>query len=146
MGGRVKREGTYVHPWLIHVEVWQKTAKFCKAIITQLINQQNFKDGHSARKTQRKEWLIQAGLGMQIVQEGDKDRIILYPRTSRMWKMEAFQSMLRDRNEEKPRWHHQNKKAEQNGVPQSSCTDSSFQRTHPDQQFSHQDLFILGDN
>ena len=27
--------GIYVYLWLIHVEVWQKTAKFCKAIILQ---------------------------------------------------------------------------------------------------------------
>ena len=33
MTGRFKREGTYVYLWLIHVEVWQKTTKFCKAII-----------------------------------------------------------------------------------------------------------------
>ena len=36
MGGRFKRQGIYVYLWLIHVEVWQKTAKFCKAIILQL--------------------------------------------------------------------------------------------------------------
>ena len=35
MGGRFKREGTYVYLWLFHVEVWQKTTKFCKAIIPQ---------------------------------------------------------------------------------------------------------------
>ena len=35
MGGRFKREGTYVYVWLIHIEVWQKIAKFCKAIILQ---------------------------------------------------------------------------------------------------------------
>ena len=35
MGGRFKREGIYVYLWLIHVEVWQKTAKFYKAIILQ---------------------------------------------------------------------------------------------------------------
>ena len=35
MGGRFKREGTYVHLWLIHVDVRQKTA-FCKAVILQL--------------------------------------------------------------------------------------------------------------
>ena len=34
-GGRVKREGIYVYLWLIHVEVWQKTTKLCKAIILQ---------------------------------------------------------------------------------------------------------------
>ena len=33
-----KREGIYVYLWLIHVEVWQKTTKFCKTIILQLKN------------------------------------------------------------------------------------------------------------
>ena len=42
MGGRFKREGIYVYLWLIHVEVWQKTTKFCKAIIFQLKNKQIF--------------------------------------------------------------------------------------------------------
>ena len=36
MGGRFKTEGTYVYLWLIHVEVWHKTTKFCKANILQL--------------------------------------------------------------------------------------------------------------
>ena len=35
-GGRFKREGIYVYLWLIHVEVWQKTTKFCRAVILQL--------------------------------------------------------------------------------------------------------------
>ena len=38
MGGRFKREGIYVYLWLIPVEVWQKTTKFCKAITFQLKN------------------------------------------------------------------------------------------------------------
>ena len=37
-GGRFQKEGTYVHVWLIHVDVSQKTTKFCKAIILQLEN------------------------------------------------------------------------------------------------------------
>ena len=36
MGGRSGREGTWVYLWLILVDVWQKTTKFCKAIILQL--------------------------------------------------------------------------------------------------------------
>ena len=36
MGGRFRREGICVHLWLIHVRVWQKTTKFCKAVIFQL--------------------------------------------------------------------------------------------------------------
>ena len=33
MGGRFGREGTWVYRWLILVDVWWKTTKFCKAII-----------------------------------------------------------------------------------------------------------------
>ena len=36
MGGSFKREGTYVYLWLIHVDTWHKTIKFCKAIIFQI--------------------------------------------------------------------------------------------------------------
>jgi len=44
MGGKFKRERIYVYLWLIHVEVWQKTTKFCKAIILQLKNKSIFKN------------------------------------------------------------------------------------------------------
>ena len=36
MGGRWERGsggGTHVHPWLIHVNVWQKPPQYCKVII-----------------------------------------------------------------------------------------------------------------
>ena len=33
--GRELQEGIYVYLWLIYVDVWQKTAKFCKEIILQ---------------------------------------------------------------------------------------------------------------
>ena len=36
MGVRFMQERTYVYPWLIHVDVWQKPTKFCKVIILQL--------------------------------------------------------------------------------------------------------------
>ena len=35
-GRELQEEGTYVYLWLIHVGIWQKTRKFCKAIILQL--------------------------------------------------------------------------------------------------------------
>ena len=38
-GGRWERGqdgGTHVHPWLIHVDVWQKPPQYCKAISLQL--------------------------------------------------------------------------------------------------------------
>ena len=31
VGGRFKREATYVYLWLIHVDVWQKPVQYCKA-------------------------------------------------------------------------------------------------------------------
>ena len=33
--GRELQEGIYVYLWMIYVDVWQKTAKFCKEIILQ---------------------------------------------------------------------------------------------------------------
>ena len=36
VGGSFKKEGTYVHLWLIHTDVWQKSTQYCKAIILQL--------------------------------------------------------------------------------------------------------------
>ena len=33
---RFKKEGTYVHLWAIHVDVWQKPTQYCKTIILQL--------------------------------------------------------------------------------------------------------------
>ena len=36
-GGRgVQDAGTHVHPWLIHVNVWQKPPQYCKVISLQL--------------------------------------------------------------------------------------------------------------
>ena len=34
----VQDEGIYMHPWLIHVDVWQKPPQYCKVIILQLNN------------------------------------------------------------------------------------------------------------
>ena len=31
-----KKEGTEIHLWLIHADVWQKSNQYCKAIINQL--------------------------------------------------------------------------------------------------------------
>ena len=36
VGGRFKREETYVYLWLIYVDVWQKPTQYCKIIIIQL--------------------------------------------------------------------------------------------------------------
>ena len=36
VGGRFKREGTYVYLWLIYVDVWQKPIQYWKVIILQL--------------------------------------------------------------------------------------------------------------
>ena len=36
VGGKFKREGTYVYLWLIHVDIWQQPTHYCKATILQL--------------------------------------------------------------------------------------------------------------
>ena len=39
MGGKWEGDsgcGTHVHPWLIHVNVWQKPQQYCKVISLQL--------------------------------------------------------------------------------------------------------------
>ena len=36
MGGRFKREVTFVYLWLLHVDVWRTLTQYCKAIILQL--------------------------------------------------------------------------------------------------------------
>ena len=36
VGGRFKREGTYIYLWLIPIDIWQKPTQYCKAIIFQL--------------------------------------------------------------------------------------------------------------
>ena len=33
VGGRFKKEGTYVYQWLIHVDIWQKPAQYYTANI-----------------------------------------------------------------------------------------------------------------
>ena len=32
----VQDQGTFVHPWLIHLNVWQKPPQYCKVISLQL--------------------------------------------------------------------------------------------------------------
>ena len=53
MGERFRREGAYVHLWLIHVDVWQKSNQSCKAIIVQL------KINKLKKKSQR--WALKLG-------------------------------------------------------------------------------------
>ena len=35
-GSGVQDGGTHVHPWLVHVNVWQKQLQYCKVISLQL--------------------------------------------------------------------------------------------------------------
>ena len=53
MGGRLKREGIYIYLWLIHVEVQQKTTKFCKAIILQSKKKKNGETGAQIGKEEK---------------------------------------------------------------------------------------------
>ena len=56
VGGRFKREGTYVYLWLIHGDVWQKPIQYYKVIILQLkINK--FLKRKKKEKINLKTWL-----------------------------------------------------------------------------------------
>ena len=57
IGGSFKREEIYVYLWLIHVEVWQKTTKSCKAIILLLKNKLKNKINDLEKKRQIR-WII----------------------------------------------------------------------------------------
>ena len=35
-GRKFQRGGTHMHPWLIHVYIWQNPQQYCKVIILQL--------------------------------------------------------------------------------------------------------------
>ena len=51
MGGRFKRQGTYVYQWLIHVDVWQKLTRYCRAIIFQFKIKRNNETSITMEKT-----------------------------------------------------------------------------------------------
>ena len=48
--------GTHVNPWLIHVNVWQKSLQYCKVIRLQLIKI-NEKKTHLHKNIKKKEFL-----------------------------------------------------------------------------------------
>ena len=50
--------GTHVHPWLIHVNVWQKPPQYCKVISLQLKLKQNKQTKNKVKKIQnnKKKW------------------------------------------------------------------------------------------
>ena len=59
MAGKFKREGTYVYLWLIHVDVLQKPAQHCKAIILQLkINFKSYLKKKEKRKKKKVTWWL----------------------------------------------------------------------------------------
>ena len=50
VGWGFKREGTFVNLWLTHVDVWQKTAQYCKVIILQLEIKKIFKNTKESKE------------------------------------------------------------------------------------------------
>ena len=55
VGGRFKREGTWVYLRLIHADVWQKPTQYYKAIILQLkINKRKKKKEFSTAEEETK--------------------------------------------------------------------------------------------
>ena len=51
--------GTHVNPWLIHVNVWQKTLKYCKVISLQLIKINGKKNKTNKQKGSEEKFLFQ---------------------------------------------------------------------------------------
>ena len=59
-GGRWERgseRGTHVHPWLIHVNVWQKPPQYCKVISLQL-NLNFFLKIEGGKNKSRRAWRV----------------------------------------------------------------------------------------
>ena len=56
VGRRFMREGTYIYLWLIHADVWQRPAQYCKVIIFQFKINKNFfkKEKNTGGKRDRK--------------------------------------------------------------------------------------------
>ena len=55
MGGKFRREETYVYLRLIHADVWQKPTQHCKTIILQLkIKKEKFGDVEKGKKKNMK--------------------------------------------------------------------------------------------
>ena len=71
-GREVEEGGETVYLWLIHVDVWQKQTKFCKAIILQFKNKlkkkKERKAGHSQGDTvvHRQNFIPQDTLGSDL--------------------------------------------------------------------------------
>ena len=55
MGGRFKREGTYVHLWLTHVALWQKPTQYWKTIALQLKIKKEKRNQTQLKKTMEKD-------------------------------------------------------------------------------------------
>ena len=47
--------GTHVNPWLIHINVWQKTLQYCKVISLQLIKINGKKKEYTLKM---KRWIV----------------------------------------------------------------------------------------
>ena len=68
VGERFKGVGTYVHLWLIHVDVWQTPTQYCKAVILHLkINKSNVPNQIEEKK--RIHLLMQGTWAQSLVQE-----------------------------------------------------------------------------
>ena len=63
---RLKKKGTYIHLWPIHVDIWQKPTQYYKAIILQL--KINFKKDNCLRAYGEKGTLPHCWLESKLVQ------------------------------------------------------------------------------
>ena len=70
---RFKREQTYVHLWLIHVDIGQKPTQYCKAIILQLNNKFFQKKKNVSWKQGRRIQKAREGIPLHVLIHGVVD-------------------------------------------------------------------------
>ena len=50
--------GTYVNPWLIHVNVWQQPLQYCKVVSLQLIKRNEKKKSEEPKKKKKRRMIM----------------------------------------------------------------------------------------
>ena len=81
MGGRLKKEGTHIHLWLIHVDMWQKANQYCKTISLQLKINKNLlmhlKHTHQKKEQEEVTQVTNTkALKMEIVLSWDEEGVL----------------------------------------------------------------------
>ena len=82
VGGRFKREGTYIYLWLIHVDVWQKPTQFCKVIILRLKINKSIKNNLTVITNQTPGNSLVEGFRLGVFHEAASQQELQTPQSS----------------------------------------------------------------